>query len=81
MSREHEWMTHENCDKPACYVCELGVCKHCGGCEGGLPTECPGQMMSYDLTQEVYCERIDFVGGAWRLGHSNREPYRGSSER
>lgn len=63
----HIWVTHENCQEPHCSVCNGGIaiCKVCGGVEGCLPTECPGERMSNDLSDQVYAGEKDFVGGAW----------------
>jgi hypothetical protein len=39
----------------------LALCKVCGGLEGGLPTDCPGEKMSWDSSQEVYEGKKDFL--------------------
>jgi len=44
---------------------QLDGCTKCGGCEGGLPTHCPGAHMSYDLSQRVYHGEIDYRDGRW----------------
>lgn len=41
-----------NCDD--CYGCHLQICSVCGGSEGSLTTECPGERMGYEKEQEVY---------------------------
>ena len=43
-----------------------GYCAQCGGFEGSLPTECPGERMARAVEQRVYAGSIDFVGGQWR---------------
>jgi hypothetical protein len=40
----------------------------CGGAEGALPTECPGELMSFERMQLVYAEQLDFRDGCWVAG-------------
>jgi hypothetical protein len=55
------------CNDERCYPCEngLSVCEVCGGAEGMLPTECPGQKMTEAVMQAVMDDRVDFRGGLW----------------
>ena len=41
----------------------LGVCKVCGGMEGSLTTDCPGERIPYEKDQEVYAGKIDYREG------------------
>jgi hypothetical protein len=43
----------------------LAECRVCGGAEGSLPTECPGQEMDAQQNDDVYAGRLDFIGGYW----------------
>jgi hypothetical protein len=67
---DHIYKKHEKCTTANCMICDggLSLCTVCGGLEGGLPTECPGEQMTMDRQQEVYEGKIDFVGGAWNTG-------------
>lgn len=72
---EHIQVKHENCDVRGCPICDGGlfVCEVCGGLEGGVPTECPGERMSPQFQHElVYGGLLDFRGGKWVIG-SNLE--------
>lgn len=39
----------------------LSLCKVCGGLEGGLPTNCPGERMAMETQDKVYRGEIDFI--------------------
>lgn len=41
----------------------LAVCKICGGMEGSLTTDCPGEKIPYELDQQVYRGEKDYVEG------------------
>lgn len=72
---EHIQVKHTNCENLYCPICEGGlfVCEVCGGLEGGVPTECPGEQMSPEFQHElVYGGILDFRGGKWIFG-SNLE--------
>lgn len=44
----------------------LAHCKVCGGAEGSLPTDCPGQLMSEQQEDAVYKGWMDFKDGVWQ---------------
>ena len=44
---------------------ELDHCKVCGGAEGTLPTECPGERMTEQQELDVWDSVIDFKDGKW----------------
>jgi len=48
-------------------VCDGGltICKVCKSYEGGLTTDCPGEVVSYEKSGEVYAGKIDFRDGQW----------------
>lgn len=59
----HQWA---QCTDPYCSGCHLchgglAVCKRCGGMEGGLTTDCPGERMTGDQHDDVYEGRTDFL--------------------
>ena len=56
------------CETQYCQYCEGGLasCTVCGGGEGSLPTECPGDRMMYTLERAVHQGRVDFKDGQWR---------------
>ena len=70
-AEEHGHDFKRNC-KPdcQCYECrsELAACVKCRGCEGGLPTDCPGEPMSGELQHDVYHGRTDYRNGRWLTG-------------
>lgn len=43
----------------------VGGCSICGGWEGEVPTDCPGQEMTSHQKDEVLNGRLDFI---WREG-------------
>lgn len=53
-----------------CAICDggLGLCKVCGGCEGSLPTECPGERMGSALQDAISGGLLDFDCGVWYIG-------------
>lgn len=64
----HKWAhcTREDC--LGCFLCDGGLacCVRCGGLEGSLPTDCPGEHMTEDRQDEVYSGDLDYrVGRGW----------------
>lgn len=53
---EHIPITHKNCDRLYCPVCEGGlfICEICGLSEGSLTTHCPGERVPYEIEQRIY---------------------------
>lgn len=45
--------------------CVLFTCAVCTAWEGGLTTECPGRVTTYDEQEQVYAGKIDFINGQW----------------
>ena len=43
----------------------LAHCKVCGGAEGSLPTDCPGQRMTEKQEDSVMFGSLDFLNGQW----------------
>lgn len=68
----YRWPRHlrDNCPEgePA-WQCLAGICVHtnlfccrtCGGVEGSLPTDCPGEWMDGPTQQAVYAEELNFT--------------------
>lgn len=44
----------------------LSQCTVCGGSEGTLPTDCPGEQIAFEALERIHHGEIDFVGGMWR---------------
>lgn len=57
-----------------CVYCDGGLssCTACGGAEGAMPTECPGQRMTMDRLDEVYAGKLDFIDGQWQTPIAGR---------
>jgi hypothetical protein len=61
-------VTHINCRKEGnCDICDggLAICKVCGGAEGSLPEECPGEKMSTYQDNSVFMGILGYKGGEW----------------
>ena len=56
-------MSHQLEDVPGFEGC--AHCTTCGGFEGSLPSECPGEPMGTLVRQRVYAGVMDFRGGRW----------------
>lgn len=64
-----------NCGEPSCWVENLWVCAVCGGWEGCLTTECPGEFMTGSTGDMVYAGCLDYFDGKWQVGyHSTHSP-------
>lgn len=50
------------CDRSDCYPCTggLALCVTCGGAEGSLPTDCPGERVSFDRLIAIANGRLDY---------------------
>ncbi len=59
----HHWTKcfYKNCH--GCDLCEggLALCTRCGGMEGSLPTDCPGELMSDEVEEAVYKGKTDYI--------------------
>lgn len=44
---------------------EMPVCSVCGGENMSLPTDCPGDKMTYGQECSVFYGTHDFIGGQW----------------
>ncbi len=54
----------ENCERclsGMCYVTNLYICAVCGGAEGDLPTDCPGERVPHSLLMEVMAGRANYL--------------------
>jgi hypothetical protein len=67
---KHVFIKHDDCPNPGtCPICDGGwqVCKVCGGGEGALPTDCPGERMTDLQMDSVMDNQTDFSvqRGGW----------------
>lgn len=76
MGKQHIFVVHKDCQIDYCMICEggLALCEICGGLEGGLPSECPGEPMSTETQEKVYAGELDFVGEEWVTKASPNSP-------
>lgn len=55
----------------SCEHCCLAVCEVCGGAEGSLTTDCPGEKVAYDRHQEVFETNLDYTDDrGWHLAQN-----------
>jgi hypothetical protein len=63
----HRWKhCVPHCD--GCVLCHggLALCDVCGGLEGSLPTDCPGERMRRVVEDDVYAGELDYrTGEGW----------------
>lgn len=50
----HVRETHADCHNISCCVCNLYICKVCGGAEGSLLPVCPGHQLTMDQHDANY---------------------------
>lgn len=70
---EHVWYEYDDghsCnDMGECMLCSLAVCKICYCAEGGLPTDCPGEIITGPEQDVIYKGFIDYKDGlGWYQG-------------
>lgn len=73
----HQWYRCTNKHCHGCAYCNGGLahCKRCGGGEGSLPTDCPGQRMDAATEKAVYAGTTDYVHGlGWVTDSSINSP-------
>lgn len=65
--QKHKLHPQEPCTAENCNICDGGLayCEVCHGAEGAMPTECPGTVMTMEQSDDVYANKIDFIGGVW----------------
>lgn len=55
----------------SCVHCTLSVCAVCGGGEGALTTDCPGEPISGDRLEEICETMLDYTDDrGWHLGET-----------
>ena len=71
---KHDFKTPEECTcnkfSTNCPICDGGLayCKVCGGAEGSLTTDCPGERVNQELDEAVYAGSWDYrEGEGWVL--------------
>lgn len=53
----------DRCAGGQCYCSTLFMCARCGGVEGSLPTDCPGDRMTAEEANAVYEGDLNFIRG------------------
>jgi hypothetical protein len=63
----HVYEKHQGCNNPNCPVCDGSMtrCVVCGGSQGALTTDCPGELMLQKTLEMVDAGKMDFRGGEW----------------
>lgn len=58
----HKWRRCTSRYCTGCHLCHggLALCSRCGGAEGSLPTDCPGERMSEEQDKAVYAGELDW---------------------
>lgn len=58
----HHWARCTKVECLGCHLCHggLAVCTTCGGLEGALTSDCPGERMTTDQVDDVYEGLIDY---------------------
>lgn len=53
----------------------LAMCRVCGGAEGSIPDDCPGEYMCHEVQDLVYEGEVDFRRrhGGWTLWTRDKE--------
>jgi len=55
-----------------CAHCCLAVCSVCGGAEGTLTTDCPGEKVSFERHEEVFETNLDYTDArGWHLAQND----------
>lgn len=66
MEHQLEYRCHTNSFCGSCMGCNLPVCQKCGLYEGGLTTDCPGEIVSEQDTDRIYKNGdLDYRGDEW----------------
>lgn len=60
-SRDKDGYLSNNCAGGSCWCSTLFLCKRCGGGEGSLPTDCPGERMTAEEKDLVYAEKLNYI--------------------
>lgn len=51
------------CDDGTCVHVNLFACVTCGGAEGDLPTDCPGEHITWPMRQSIYNGDLNYLRG------------------
>lgn len=46
-----------------CWYCTLAICKACGLVEGSLTTDCPGEEVFLEKSDDIYNGKLDYKEG------------------
>lgn len=61
----HKWARCNRIGCNGCFLCEggLALCVTCGGDEGSLTSDCPGEMVCVEVADKVYKADLDYRAG------------------
>ena len=65
--KECDKKNREDHSERHCNICDGGlfICAVCGGAEGTLTTDCPGNKLDEETQTRIYVGHIDFKDGVW----------------
>lgn len=49
------------CAAGSCPCGNLFMCKRCGGAEGSLPTDCPGEKITREQADAIYAGKLNYT--------------------
>ena len=49
------------CQNGTCVHVNLFCCRTCGGAEGDMPTDCPGERMTYGQRKAIYDDDLNYT--------------------
>lgn len=53
------------CDDGNCNLCQLFVCRVCGGAECSLTVDCPGTAITPEQSDLICAGKLDYLQGEW----------------
>jgi hypothetical protein len=70
----HNWARCTDRECVGCVFCNGGLasCTVCGGGEGTLPTDCPGERMTATQQDAVYAGSLDYTRKEGWTGHGQK---------
>jgi len=74
--RPHVWEKHEHCTKERCMICDggLALCTVCGGFEGSLLDNCPGEQLTEEQHDWNYKKFLTMTAAEMAKHKQHRRP-------